>query len=346
MPPCSLPLFRRRWPVFAFLTLALLVTGCDRPPATPQVDDRASLLDASRVARLEAYQERLRQDVDIYFQLTLLAKSPADLDTEALRLFEAYRLGSTTNGARGVLMLIDPVGEQVRLEIGYDLEGVFPDGFVGYVEREQMAPFFAAGRIADGVEATVELLVGRALGEVPTDYGGKTRLEHLSGGAGARLATPIGGGTRAKEAVEDRASFAAQPSPRQTLERYLEVLQRHIKDPELDLYTPSTREFFRQWLVTSAQQDNERKGLEQYLPLAEERISGTLAVLRFPVENRQASPYFFRLADEGWQLDMVVMSQLIGFNHKNQWFFRSRAHEFAFAFDDLHFDANGFPHRP
>jgi len=345
MPPCSLPRRRRRCLVVTFLTLALLVAGCDRPPATPQVDDRASRLEASRVARLEAYQTRLRQDVDIHFQLTLLTKSPADLDTEALRLFEAYRLGSTTNGARGVLLLIDPVGEQVRLESGYDLEGIFPDGFVGYVEREQMAPFFAAGRVADGVEATVELLVGRALGEVPEDYGSKTRLEHLSGGAGARLAIPIGGGTLPKEAVEDRAPFAAQPSPRQTLERYLEVLQQHIKDPDLGLYTPATREFFRQWLVTNAQQDNERKGLEQNLPLAEEHISGTLAVLRFPVENRQASPYFFRLADEGWQLDMAAMSRLLGFNHKSQWFFRTLEHEFQFAFTDLRFDDNGFPHR-
>ncbi|MGE4579798.1 MAG: YgcG family protein [Desulfuromonadales bacterium] len=345
MTPCSSTRHRWRCLVFIFLGLALLVASCDRPTAMSQVDDRAALLDTDRVARLEAFQEHLRQDIDIHFQLTLLAKSPTNLDAEALRLFEAHRLGSTTRGARGVLLLVDPVGEQVRLEIGYDLEGIFPDGFVGYVEREQMAPFFAAGRIADGVEATVELLVGRALEEVPADYGGTTSLAHLSGGAGARLATPIGGGARPKEAVADHAPFTAQPSPRQTLERYLEALQGHIKDPELGIYTPATREFFRQWLVTNAQQDNEHKGLEKNLPLAEEHISGSLAVLRFPVENRQAAPYFFRRGDEGWQLDMVSMSRLLDFNHKNQWFFRHREHEFAFAFDDLHFDANGFPHR-
>ena len=52
---------------------------------------------------------------------------------------------------------------QVRMEIGYGLEGVFPDAFVGHVERNQMVPFFQANRVGPGIEATVELLVAKAL---------------------------------------------------------------------------------------------------------------------------------------------------------------------------------------
>ncbi len=327
------------------LAVTALLAACQSQQETAFVDDRAGLLTPERVARLNNYHDKLLQDLDIHFQLTILAESPGDLNQAAVQLFETLRLGETTTGARGVLLLVDPAGRQVRLEIGYDLEGVFPDGFVGYVEREQMAPFFAAGRVSDGVEATVELLVGRALGEVSADLCGAVNLEHLSGGGGARTDVAIGAGAEAKAALWDRSPFVAQPSPRQTLERYLVVLQQHVKDPELGIYTPESRAFFRQWLVTDAQQNNERKGLEQNLSEVEERIAGDLAVLRFPVDNRQASPYLLRRSAEGWQLDMAAMSRLIGFNHKNQWFFRALYHEFMFAFDDLKFDPNGFPYR-
>jgi hypothetical protein len=34
-------------------------------------------------------------------------------------------LGRKTGGARGMLFLVDPQGKAVRLETGYDLEGIF-----------------------------------------------------------------------------------------------------------------------------------------------------------------------------------------------------------------------------
>ncbi|MDY0270599.1 TPM domain-containing protein [Trichloromonas sp.] len=331
--------------IIPWVLLLVFLVGCPNRQELPLVDDRAGLFAPERVERLTAYHDRLLQDLGIHFHVNTLDQSPGDLDQLAVELFEELRLGETTAGARGVLLLVDPQGGQARLEIGYDLEGIFPDGFVGYVEREQMTPFFAADRVADGIEATVELLVGRALGEVPADYHGAVELEHLSGGGGARVDVAIGSGSAAKTVAEDRGRFAAQPTPRQTLERYLEVLRTQVKDPELGLYTPETRAFFAKWLVTDAQQDNERKTLEANLPTAEERIAGDLAVLRFPVDNRQAAPYLLRQSAEGWQLDMAAMSRLIGFNHKNQWFFRAVDHEFIFAFDDVKFDANGFPYR-
>ena len=154
-----------------------------------------------------------------------------------------------------MLFLVDPQGKSVRLETGYDLEGIFTDAFTGYVEREQMLPFFVAGRIAPGIEATVELLVARAL------------------------------------------------------------------------------------------QDNALRELEKSIKNAETLAEDSLAVIRFPVSNRQTSPYFLEKGHEGWMIDFYSMNQLIRFNHKNQWHFIKSEHKFAFAFTDLHFDKHGFPHQ-
>ena len=63
---------------------------------------------------------------------------------------------------RGLLLVVDAEGERVRLEVARELEGVFVDSFVAFIEREQMAPFFAAGRVGDGIVAASELIVGRA----------------------------------------------------------------------------------------------------------------------------------------------------------------------------------------
>ncbi len=328
------------------LIVLLILTACPGRRDNP-VEDRAGLLSTVEEGRLVEFHRHLLQELDVELKVLVLAESPGDIDRAAVELFEEYGVGRRTRAARGVLLLVDPTGRQVRMEIGYDLEGLFPDGFIGYVEERQMAPFFQAGRIGDGIEATVELLVGRALGAV--DEGGSTvqsqvaALDHLSGGGGARIAVEVGSGPPEKGRVANPAYFAAQVSPPATLRRYLEVLQGHIKDPDLRLYSPETRYFFRRWLVTDGQQDNELRGLLSVMERGMTRVEGDRAVVRFPVGERRVSPYFFVRGEEGWMLDLASMSRLIGFNQNNQWFFRRTGHTYMFAFDDLRFDENGFP---
>ncbi len=329
------------------IVLMVLIAACSPEPAADGfVDDRAGLLTVAERGRIDAFHRKLLTDLDIHLQLVTLDQSPSDLNRTALDLFKQHALGDATRGARGVLLLVDPGGQQVRLEIGYDLEGVFPDGFVGNVERRQMVPFFQVGRVGAGIEATVELLVGRALGagDEVGSAGNRGELSHLSGGAGARAEVEIGAGIPVLDEEIAPGTYAAQSSPLETLQLYGEVVGRHLKSPDLGLYTPETRDFFRQWLVTDAQQDNELRTLDEMLPQAAVIEHGERAVVRFPVTARRAAPYLLRRGPTGWQLDFAAMSRLIGFNHKNQWFFRSSGHEFMFGFTDLDFDRHGFPH--
>jgi hypothetical protein len=333
-----------RFGVPIVMLVAVLLAGCPQTNESP-IADRAGLMARSERQRVVDFQHSLLQDYDIELKVVVLERAAADLDQKALGLINTYRVGRQTRGARGLLLVIDPLGQQLRLEVGYDLEGLYPDGFVGYVENRQMAPFFQAGRVGAGIEATVELLIGR-VAEVDTTAGvdGSPSLAHLSGGGGARIDVQVGSGTPEKERLADNEPFAAADSAEETLRRYLKVLQGHIKDPDLGLYTPQTREFFRNWLVTDAQQDNELRELQGVIDQGRIVVAGDLAVVRFPIDRRRNSPYLLRRGDAGWMLDFASMSRLIGFNHRNQWFFRSRDHEFMFAFNDLRFDGNGFPH--
>lgn len=328
----------------------LLVLGlaCHHDKSLPHfIDDPASYLSAHERERIASLNTRLLEDLDIHIQVVILAQSPADINRKAAELFEDHALGSKTRGSRGVLFLVDPIGDQVRLEIGYGLEHLFTDAFVGYVERRQMTPFFLADRVGPGVEATVELLVGRALDrdEQPVGTGPPLPpVEHDAGGAGARTKVDIGSGAPEKQATPLAGRFGPQPSPRLALQTYMRVLELHIKDPDLGLYTPATRRFFKSWTVTDAQQDSELDKLERLGSRFALFRDADLAVVRFPLEDRRAPPYLLRRTEEGWMLDFAAMNRLIGFNHRNEWFFRTTDHSFAFAFEDVKFDRHGFPH--
>ena len=333
-----------------FFIAFMVVSGCfSHEEPFDFIDDQQGLLTQREQRRIAEFHEALLRKLDIHIKIVILRESTSDINREATRLFDTYTLGKKTRGARGVLFLVDPVGKQVRVEIGYDLEPVFTDGFIGYIERKQMIPFFQTNKVGPGMEAAVELIVGKALGAIDeSKYVVSEEIprvgDHYSGGAGTSTTAEITFGAPRKTATALAAEFGPQGSPEETLKLYIKVLKLHIKDPNLGMYTHDTRRFFSTWVVTDAQQDNEFRNLETAIHRGVLFQNEALAVIRFPVTNRQVPPYFFRQSDDGWMLDFASMSKTIRFNHLNQWFFETREHPFMFAFKDLVFDRNGFPH--
>lgn len=75
----------------------------------------------------------------------------------ANRLFRQWGIGR--KGAdNGVLLLVAPSEHKVRIEVGYGLEGILPDGLAGEVIRTQALPAFRDDRYDDGIRDTVERL--------------------------------------------------------------------------------------------------------------------------------------------------------------------------------------------
>ena len=50
----------------------------------------------------------------------------------ATRLFEAWGVGQADKD-NGVLVLVAPTEREMRIEVGYGLEGVLPDGLAGQI---------------------------------------------------------------------------------------------------------------------------------------------------------------------------------------------------------------------
>jgi hypothetical protein len=322
----------------------LLLNACSSQDEPHFIDDRPGLLAIDEKSHLQSYNDALLNDLDIHFKLIILDETTDDIDRTAVQLFG--KLGEKTGAARGLLFLVDPKGQQTRIEVGYDLEQIFPDIFVGYLEKQQMVPFFAVGRIGAGIEATTELFVARVQRAIagqefdPSEE--QVDLKYFSGGGGARISVEINSGPATTTDHGNIARFLPQNSPEKTLQKYRHALRLHIKDPALPLYTPQTRKFFAHWVVTDAQQNNELQKLNALSP-ERVRIQGKYAVIRYPLSERQHPPYFLEKGAEGWMLDFHTMSRFIQMNHQNMWRFNNTDHPFMFGFDDWYFDKNGFP---
>jgi hypothetical protein len=323
------------------LLLSLLTSACSQRETF--IDDGAGLLSKRQRSRLEEFQQLLLNEQDTHLLIVTLKDPASDIDATAVELFDRHCLGEATAAARGLLLLIDPHNKQVRIEVGYDLEGILPDVTIAAIEHEQMLPFFLRQRVAAGIEALTELIVAKLMrSEDPQEPLPTQELEHYSGGAGARIDI-VQEERQAVYSAKEIDFYSAQPTPMETLECYLQSLQMRIKSPELGLYTEETKEFLRNWLITDAQQKNALRDLNAVLAEAQVLELGDYAVIRFPQTQRKAAPHFLRRSTNGWQLDFATMSKTIRFNHRNQWHFVSMDFPYAEAFTDWSFDANGFP---
>ena len=236
--------------------VGLLVGACAprEPKVAGFVEDRANLLTAADEASISSWHTALLKQYDIEYRV-LTVESADDLSALAVRSFESGRVGQASSTGRGLMLVVDAAGKRVRLEVSRELEGVFVDSFVAFVEREQMAPFFAAGRVGDGIVATSELIAARAETGIVDRPLADGAVDASSAGAGAESLTQMDGGyERPRARIE--VDTGARRAPLETVAAYVAAMAAHDASAGLDLYTPETRQMLSNHVVTRAQMDN------------------------------------------------------------------------------------------
>jgi uncharacterized protein len=308
------------------------------------VDDRAALLEPAARARVAAYHAAILRAHDIDYRVLAISAAD-DLERTAHGYFAEAGVGALSANGRGLLLVIDPARERVRLEVSTSLEGVYTDAFVAYVQTRQMAPFFSAGRVADGILATTELIVGRAQ-EARAGGALAPPMPARSMGGGASTAAAIGTTSNPGEGLEEQTQHVefARLEPLQVVEAYHERMANRDAHTDLPLYSTETAAMLRDWIVTPAQMDNLARTYRG-CTVDRVRVRGNAAVVRYVVGQRQCAPYFLRRESEAWKLDLMALSSAIRFNHENQWRFQvPLPDDYEFAFEDWRIDRNGFPH--
>lgn len=146
-----------RLTLLALLLSASLASAQPLPPElTTPVNDFAGVIDAASAAQLDTLIRRLHDATgDALVVATVRTFQPyADLPSYAVKMFENHGKGiGTRKGDNGALLLLAVDDRQVRIEVGYGLEGFVTDGFAGETSRDAMVPYFRRGEYGQGLLA-------------------------------------------------------------------------------------------------------------------------------------------------------------------------------------------------
>ena len=128
----------KSWIKVAFLTflivglaLALGAEPVSQLQPTGYVNDFAHVLEPSTIAQLTNICEQIDQKAHAQIAVvTINSLGGSDIDSYAVDLFKKWGIGSKSTD-HGVLILLAVKDRKYRIEVGYGLEPILPDGKVG-----------------------------------------------------------------------------------------------------------------------------------------------------------------------------------------------------------------------
>jgi uncharacterized protein len=133
------------------------------------VHDEANVLSASAKAQMEALLQAHRDSTSTQIAVLIVPSLQGeDIDGYAVRVFEAWKLGQKGKD-NGVLFLIAMQERQMRIEVGYGLEGVLTDALSSRINRNEVAPYFRQGNYEAGIQAGVIAIIKAVAGEYKND---------------------------------------------------------------------------------------------------------------------------------------------------------------------------------
>ena len=146
--------------------LAALAEPIAQLKATDYVNDFAHVLDAATIAQMDDICRQI--DEKAHAQITVVtihSLDGSDIESYAVDLFHAWGVGNKSTN-RGVLILYAIDDHRARVEVGYGLEPILPDGKVGGFQREAI-PFMGNGNYSKALL----LVTSRVAGVIAQDAG-------------------------------------------------------------------------------------------------------------------------------------------------------------------------------
>ena len=114
------------------------------------------------------------------------------IEEAAVQLFTLWGIGKKSKD-NGLLFLWSTGDRRIRVEVGYGLEGVLPDGKTGAILDTYVIPKFKSGEFDEGVLAGVDALLGVARNEpVELPSPGSESYDNGSPGVGTVLMSLLG----------------------------------------------------------------------------------------------------------------------------------------------------------
>ena len=152
---------------FLFFAASALAAGETFPKPAGAVNDFAGVIPAQYAGPMENLaREVLEKTGTAIVVATVETIGDNDLNDYANRLYQAWGIGKKGED-KGVLIFLAVKERRVRIETGYGVEGILPDGLVGEILDRHAIPWLKKGDYGQGLAeamAAVSSVVAKAAG--------------------------------------------------------------------------------------------------------------------------------------------------------------------------------------
>ena len=139
--------------------------GSNFPALTGRVVDQAGILSPAVKAELEtalaAHENNTTNQVVV---VTLESLNGANIEEYSLELGRRWSIGQKGKD-NGVLLVVAPNDKQVRIEVGYGLEGILTDALSSNIINYYIIPEFKKGDIQNGIKIGAQKIIALLEGD-------------------------------------------------------------------------------------------------------------------------------------------------------------------------------------
>lgn len=136
---------------FFIAAAAVSIHAASFPKPEGWVSDYAGVMDAASKEKTETVIRELEQKTSAEIAVvTVKSLDNTTVEGYAADLLKAWGVGKKGKD-NGILILTSVADRKVRIEVGYGLEGILPDGKTGAILDQYVMPQFKAGNYGEGL---------------------------------------------------------------------------------------------------------------------------------------------------------------------------------------------------
>ena len=162
-------LIRRILPVLAVAVLTAAAPAAQSPlPPKPAdyVLDQSGIFSPVQREALARELEQFERETSNQIVVAVMPRVPDDYVMEDFTQRTAEAWGAGQKGSdNGIVLFVFPEQREMRIEVGYGLEGAVPDGLANQIIHDDIVPSFRSGDMAGGIVNGAQSLMAASKGE-------------------------------------------------------------------------------------------------------------------------------------------------------------------------------------
>lgn len=169
------------------LLFPTLLLAANYPSSEGYVNDFAGLMDSETKQKLVELTRDLEAKTGAELAIvSVKSLQGKDIETYSNEIFKQWEIGKAKED-NGVLLLVALNERKVRIEVGYGLEGVLPDGKTGRILDERVLPYFKENQYAEGLYAGAQAIAAEIYREAQVNPPDSLKGKELTNAEGFTL---------------------------------------------------------------------------------------------------------------------------------------------------------------